>query len=125
MLWNRLKVLLILTITTPLNCAIILGMRYAMTSQTTRNFHVPLPEPVYQRLRVEAQRSNRSATDVAREAIDRWLAEQQRLFVHESIAEHARDSAGSPADLDKQLESAAIESLLAIKTEVNSPPVLA
>ena len=83
-----------------------------MPTKTTRNLHVPLPDLMYTQLRKEAQRSNRPATDIAREAIDRWLVEQQRRLVHESVAEYARCAAGSPEDLDEQLEAAAIDELL-------------
>lgn len=93
-----------------------------MRMRTTRNLHVPLPDPMYRQLRIEAQRSNRPATDIARDAIDRWLADQQRIFVHESVAEYARDAAGSPADLDEHLESAAIASLLAIDANAAEEP---
>jgi len=85
-----------------------------MTIKTTRNLHVPLPDRMYERLRNEARRSNRPATDLAREAIEVWLAEQHRVFVHESVAEYAREVAGSAEDLDEQLESAGMESLLDI-----------
>ena len=85
-----------------------------MATQPTRNLHVPLPDPMYHRLRNEAQRTRRPATDIAREAIDTWLAEQQRLFVHDSVAEYAKEAAGSKSDLDVELESASIASLLAI-----------
>jgi predicted DNA-binding protein len=93
-----------------------------MTTQATRNLHVPLPDPMYRRLRIEAQRSNRPATDIAREAIDTWLAEKQRIFVHESVAAYALEAAGSPADLDEQLEAAGIESLLAIDAGATEEP---
>jgi hypothetical protein len=93
-----------------------------MTKQPTRNLHVPLPDPMYRRLRIEAQRSNRPATDLAREAIDRWLDEQQRMFVHDSVAKYALEAAGSPADLDEQLESAGIESLLDIDEGATEEP---
>jgi len=85
-----------------------------MTKYITRNLHVPLPDNLYRQLRIEAQRSNRPATEIAREAIDRWLAEQRRLSIHESVMEYALDLAGSSADLDEPLEAAGIESLLAI-----------
>jgi predicted DNA-binding protein len=94
------------------NYAIIYGRRYAIMKQPTRNLHVPLPDPTYRRLRLEAQRTNRPATELVREAIDRWLAEQQRILVHESVAEYALAVAGSPADFDEQLEAAGIESLV-------------
>ena len=93
-----------------------------MSTQTNRNLHVPLPDPMYRRLQIEAQRSNRPATELARDAIDSWLAEQQRKFVHECVAEYARDAAGSPTDLDEQLESAAIESLLALDAKAAAEP---
>ena len=93
-----------------------------MTTQTTRNLHVPLPDPMYRRLRIEAQRTNRPATEIAREAIDIWLVEQQRKLLHESVAEYARDAAGSQADLDEHLEAAAIETLLAIDANDTAEP---
>ena len=82
-----------------------------MPGNRTRNLHVLLPEPLYRRLRAEAERSQRPATDLAREAIDSWLVEQQRLLVHEQIRQYAMDAAGSEADLDSDLESAATEHL--------------
>ncbi len=85
-----------------------------MMKQPMRNLHVPLPNPTYNRLRIIAERTNRPATDLAREAIDTWLADQQRMLLHESVAEYARSEAGSPADLDEQLEAAGIESLVAV-----------
>lgn len=85
-----------------------------MTKQAMKNLHVPLPDPTYRQLRIEAQRTNRPATEIAREAIDRWLAEQRRLLIHESVMEYALDLAGSPADFDEQLEAAGIASLLAM-----------
>ena len=85
-----------------------------MTKHIIRNLHVPLPDNLYRQLRSEAQRTNRPATEIAREAIDRWLAEQRRLLIHESVMEYALDLAGSLADLDAPLEAAGIESLLAV-----------
>ncbi len=82
-----------------------------MTKQTVRNLHVPLPDPLYQKLRNASQRFSRPATDLAREAIDNWLVEQQRMFVHEAVADYALGAAGSTEDLDEQLEAAGIESL--------------
>ena len=89
-----------------------------MKEQTTRNFHVPLSDHIYRRLRIEAQRSNRRATDIAREAIDRLLEERQREFIHESVAAYALEAAGSSSDLDEQLEAAGIESLLELDSGV-------
>ena len=88
-----------------------------MTIRATRNLHVPLPDPMYRQLRAEAQRTNRPATDLAREAIDRWLAERHRVSVHEAVAAYALENAASPMDLDEVLEAAGIESILAIDAE--------
>ena len=82
-----------------------------MKDARSRNFHLPLSEGLYDRLRQEAQRRGRPATAIAREALDVWLAEQRRMELHESIAEYARREAGSSADLDRELEESGLESL--------------
>lgn len=82
-----------------------------MTKSAMKNLHVPLPEPLYHRLRGEAVRSRRPATDLAREAIDLWLQEQRNASIHAAILEYAHGIAGTIDDLDPQLESASIESL--------------
>jgi hypothetical protein len=74
-----------------------------------RNFHLPLPEPLYRRLREAAGRSNQPATTVARYAIEMWLRQQRKTMVREAIAAYAADVAGSRDDLDEALESAALE----------------
>lgn len=83
----------------------IAGMR----TEAKRNLHVPLPEPLHERLRAEAALSGRPATTLAREAIEAWIEERQRQAVHEAIAEYAEEMAGSPADLDEDLEKASVE----------------
>lgn len=85
-----------------------------MPRQLTKNLHVPLPDPMYRRLRKESERRKRPATVLAREAIDQWLVEQQRVFEFNSVAEYARRAAGSEDDLDENLEAAAVEELLAV-----------
>jgi predicted transcriptional regulator len=82
-----------------------------MTTSASRNLHVPLPESLDRRLRLEAERSRRPATELAREAIDRWLVERQRVAVHDGIAVYAAARAGTTDDLDPMLEAAAIEHL--------------
>jgi hypothetical protein len=76
-----------------------------------KNFHLPLDVQLHQRLRREAIRSGKPATEVARDAIEAALAERQRLVLHESIAEYASAMAGTAADLDPLLERAASEQL--------------
>ena len=78
-------------------------------SRSVRNFHLPLPEPTYQRLREAAERANRPATVVARYAIETWLRQQRKAAVHEAIAAFAADVAGSLDDLDPELEAASLE----------------
>ena len=77
-----------------------------------RNFHLPLPESVYSNLRAEAERMQVPATVLARQALDWWLARQFRKSRHEAIAAFAAEAAGTPLDLDSDLESAAIEHLV-------------
>lgn len=88
-----------------------------MKIQTTRNFHVPLPAQTYTRLRVEAARQNKPATQLVKQAVEYWLAEQERLALHEEIAAYAAEHAGTVADLDEDLERAAVELLAPGETE--------
>ena len=75
------------------------------------NLHVPLPSTLYRRLRAEADRSRRPATELAREAIDRWLAEREKRMIHEQILAYAREVGGTRDDLDPELEDATLEFL--------------
>jgi hypothetical protein len=77
-----------------------------------KNMHLLLPEPVYARLRAEARRSRRPATDLAREAIDQWLADLQRSQMHEAVLTYADEVAGTTDDLDPEIEAAGIDHLL-------------
>jgi len=77
-----------------------------------KNFHVPLTEQTYDHLRAEAERARVPATILAREAIDSWLREQARRTRHDAIAAFAAEMAGTDLDLDRGLESAAIEHLI-------------
>ena len=76
-----------------------------------KNFHLPLPEQTYSRLRAEAERTQVPATALAREAIDLWLRHQLRNARHQAIAAYAGEMAGTDLDLDPVLESAGIEHL--------------
>ncbi len=83
-----------------------------MKRAQARNFHLPLPENLHRRLHAVAEREGARATVVAREAIEYWLDERERAAVHEEVAEYASSMAGTPADLDRDLEAAAVEELL-------------
>ena len=77
-----------------------------------KNFHLPLPEQTYIRLRAEAERTQVPATTLAREAVDEWLRQQSRKTRLEAIAAYAAEMAGTPFDLDADLESAGIEHMV-------------
>jgi hypothetical protein len=77
-----------------------------------KNFHVPLSDETYDHLRIAAQRSKIPATVIAREAIDLWLRQQFRKLRHEAIAAYAAEEAGTPRDLDADLEAAGVEHLV-------------
>ncbi|MBZ0170514.1 hypothetical protein MELA_01262 [Candidatus Methylomirabilis lanthanidiphila] len=80
-----------------------------MPKPDMKNLHVPLPQPLYRRLRAEAKRAQRPATALAREAIDLWVAQQYRAAVHDAIASYARNVAGTSDDLDADMEAASVE----------------
>lgn len=82
-----------------------------MKAATTHNFHIPLPEQLYTRLREVAKRRHRPATQMAKQAVEYWLEEQEKLALHEEIAGYAAHAAGSFEDLDSQLEEASLEHL--------------
>ncbi len=74
---------------------------------------VPLPEELYRQLRVEAERVNQPAKTLARDAIAEWPQRRRNVALHDSIRTYAELHAGTPADLDEDLEQAAMERLMA------------
>jgi hypothetical protein len=82
---------------------------------TDRSFHLPLPADLYEELRAEARRRGRPATVVARQVIEDGLRALRRQELSDEIAEYARENAGTPADLDAELEAAGVESLRTTK----------
>ena len=76
-----------------------------------KNFHLPLPEGTYAELRTEAERVQLPATTVAREAIAFWLRARKKAERQNAIAAYAAEMADTRFDLDKNLESAAMEQL--------------
>lgn len=82
-----------------------------MKTATSHNFHLPLPEQLYARLREAAKRQRRPATQLAKQAVEYWLDEQEKLALHEEIARYASQAAGSAEDLDERLEAASLEHL--------------
>lgn len=82
-----------------------------MKTVAAHNFHVPLPAVVYSRLRSEAERQHKPATQLVKQAVEYWLEEQEKLALHEEIARYAAETAGSCDDLDEGLEVAGVECL--------------
>ena len=80
--------------------------------RTLHNVHVPLPTRIHTRLRAEARRSGQPATVLIREAIEAWLVRREKEALHQAISDYAHANAGTPADLDPDLENAAVEHLL-------------
>ena len=80
-----------------------------MADVKQHNFHVPLPETIYQALRQEAERSKQPATVLAREAIASWLEQRDRELRQEAIKQYALELGGSQDDLDSELEAAGLE----------------
>lgn len=87
-----------------------IAVRPARARERLKNFHLPLPEDVYEALRHEASLASKPATAIARAALEAWLQERKRAVVREAIATYAARHAGSAADLDPALERAALES---------------
>ena len=82
-----------------------------MKAATIHNFHIPLPEQLYTRLREVAKRQHRPATQMAKQAVEYWLEEQEKLALHEEIVRYAAQAARTTDDLDSQLEAAGLEHL--------------
>jgi hypothetical protein len=77
-----------------------------------KNFHLPLPNQVYDELKSEAQRSRMPATSMARLAIQSWLAARKKTARKQAIAAYAAEVAGTEFDLDRALEAATIDLLI-------------
>lgn len=89
-----------------------------MKKLALHNFHVPLPDELYKKLREEADRSNQPATALARDAIELWLRHREKAALHDAMAAYAARHAGTVADLDEELEGESVEYLLAAEEDV-------
>ena len=83
-----------------------------MSTAKLHNFHVPLTDKLNKELRAEAKRAGQPATELAREAIESLLEDRKREALHREIAAYTRAVAGTPQDLDSELEVASIDHLL-------------
>lgn len=82
-----------------------------MKTATAHNFHLPLPAGIYDRLRSEAARQRKPATQLVKQAVEYWLEEQEKQALHEEIARYAAEVAGTGDDLDETMETASLEHL--------------
>jgi hypothetical protein len=80
-------------------------------ASATKNFHLPMPEELYDELRSAAREVDQPATRFAqalmRAGLDDWRRTRRRL----AVAAYARQVAGSTEDLDPELERAGIQAL--------------
>jgi ubiquinone biosynthesis protein UbiJ len=79
----------------------------------TKNFHLPLPQALYDELRAAAREVDQPATKLAQELMRTGLDEWRRVRRRQQIAAYARQVAGTRDDLDPELEAAGISSLVA------------
>ena len=77
----------------------------------SRNFHVPLPEELYDRLRAESRRREVPATQMVREAVEVWLDDAEQEALRHGIEAYAEEMAASSADLDEDLAESGLEHL--------------
>ena len=82
-----------------------------MPAVARKNFHVPLPPETYDALREEAEARGIPATTIVREAVGGWIHDQKAKRLRDEIAVYALDMAGRSADLDPELEAAAMAEL--------------
>jgi hypothetical protein len=82
-----------------------------MTS-ATKNFHLPLPEELYDELRSCAREVGQPATRFAQELMRAGLDDWRRALRRREIAAYAQQVAGSSEDLDPELERAGIQELV-------------
>jgi hypothetical protein len=76
-----------------------------------KNFHLPLPDHIYDQLKTEAERSRMPATSMARHAIQALLAARKKAARKQAIAAYAAEMGGTEFDLDTELEAAALDVL--------------
>jgi hypothetical protein len=84
-------------------------MCHTSIMKNLHNFHVPLPNKVYQALRMEAEQTKQPATTLARVAIESWLEEREREARRKAVAAYAKEVAGTKDDLDPDLETSSLE----------------
>ena len=79
-----------------------------------KTFELSLPDKLHARIRQVARREAKPAQEIARKAIAAGLAMRERKERARAIGEYARRMAGTPHDLDRDLESAAVDHLQSV-----------
>ncbi|TSA83709.1 hypothetical protein FNU79_11935 [Deinococcus detaillensis] len=77
-----------------------------------KHIHLPLSEPLHARLMQAAQANGTTATQLAREAVEHFLAEQHQAALNAELDAYIAEYAGTAFDLDTELEVAGVELLL-------------
>ena len=77
-----------------------------MQPSQKRNFHVPLPDALYQFLSLEAERRRQPTTTLVREVLEEWVQRLRAQALHSEIANYAARHAGTSMDIDAELEAA-------------------
>ena len=78
-----------------------------------RTFHLPMSDEMHEALRAEAAAARRPATEILRDALTTWLDLQRRRRLADDIEAYAEAQSGTALDLDRDLEAAGVEHLLA------------
>ena len=77
-----------------------------------KHFHLTLPEPLHAQLMQAARNTGRTATQLARQAIETYLAQQRDDQLNAELDAYIARNAGTPFDLDTELEAAGVAQLL-------------
>jgi len=91
-----------------------------MQPSQKRNFHVPLPDALYQFLSLEAERRRQPTTTLVREVLEEWVQRLRAQALHSEIANYAARHAGTSMDINAELEAAGVE--LLVERSVKSRP---
>lgn len=83
-----------------------------MNDASIHNFHLPLPEDLYQALRKEAKQAKQPLTQFTRQILKAWFEQKRQFRIEEKIADYAVKFGETEYDLDPTLEEASIEHLL-------------
>lgn len=90
-------------------------------SETPKNFHLPLPENLYDSLKEMSRQLNMSITKIAKQTLEKSVRQWEKEIRHQQIVQFAEQFGGTEYDLDPALENASIESLTDNGDDVDGP----